>query len=89
MTMQIAVIGAGLMGHGIALTLARAGHRVVVTDPVAEARAALPGRVAESLRLMGVAGAEVLPRISVVATVPEAVATASRSSPTTAAAATR
>lgn len=52
---RISVIGAGLMGHGIALTFARAGHPVVVTDPVAEARAALPDRIADSLRLMGTA----------------------------------
>ena len=74
--MRIAVIGAGLMGHGIALTLARALHEVVVTDPVAEARAALPGRVADSLALMGVASAVVLSRISVVDAVAEAVAAA-------------
>ena len=35
---QIAVIGAGLMGHGIALTLARAGQYVALTDPFPEAR---------------------------------------------------
>ena len=66
---QIAVIGAGLMGHGIALTFARAGHAVRVTDPVAEARAALMARVTDSLRLMGVAKediAQILPRITVV-----------------------
>ena len=45
---RMAIIGAGLMGHGIALTLARAGHSVAVSDPIAEARAALPGRVADS-----------------------------------------
>ncbi len=50
---QIAVIGAGLMGHGIALVMARAGQYVAITDPVPEARAALPGRVSDSLRLMG------------------------------------
>ncbi|KJS18041.1 MAG: 3-hydroxyacyl-CoA dehydrogenase [Hoeflea sp. BRH_c9] len=50
---HIAIIGAGLMGHGIALTLARAGHQVVVTDPVPEARSALPARVSQSLELMG------------------------------------
>jgi 3-hydroxybutyryl-CoA dehydrogenase len=63
-----AVIGAGLMGHGIALTLARAGHSVAATDPMPEARAALPERVTESLRLMGVADVEtakVLKRIEV------------------------
>ncbi|MEO1681545.1 MAG: 3-hydroxyacyl-CoA dehydrogenase NAD-binding domain-containing protein [Pseudomonadota bacterium] len=56
---RISVIGAGLMGHGIALTFARAGHPVVVTDPVAEARAALPDRIADSLRLMGTAQDEI------------------------------
>lgn len=77
--MQIAVIGAGLMGHGIALTLARAGHRVAVTDPVAGARAALPGRVADSLALMGVADAEtslILTRIEAVDSVAGAVGNA-------------
>jgi 3-hydroxybutyryl-CoA dehydrogenase len=80
--LQIAVIGAGLMGHGIALTLARAGQYVAVTDPVPEARAALParvadeGRVADSLRLMGVTEAEaarVLKRIEIVEGIPAAV----------------
>jgi len=50
---HISVIGAGLMGHGIALTLARAGHTVVVTDPMAEARDALEDRIAASMTLMG------------------------------------
>jgi len=77
---HIAVIGAGLMGHGIALTMARAGHEVRVTDPVVEARAALPARVSDSLRLMGVVGAEVaavLKRISVVHRIEAAVTGAS------------
>jgi len=77
---HIAVIGAGLMGHGIALTMARAGHEVRVTDPVVEARAALPARVSDSLRLMGVVGAEiaaVLKRISVVHSIEAAVTGAS------------
>lgn len=50
---QIAVIGAGLMGHGIALVLARAGHSVAITDPMPQARSAVSARVIESLRLMG------------------------------------
>ncbi len=54
MGLQTAVIGAGLMGHGIALTLARAGHSVAVTDPVAEARDAVMARMADSMRLMGI-----------------------------------
>lgn len=75
--MRVAVIGAGLMGHGIALTFARAGHEVAVTDPVPEARAALPARVRESLALLGAEEAEaeaVLARVAVAPTIPEAVA---------------
>ena len=51
---DIAVIGAGLMGHGIALTFARAGYHVRITDPMAKALASVEDRVADSLRLMGV-----------------------------------
>jgi 3-hydroxybutyryl-CoA dehydrogenase len=50
----ISVIGGGLMGHGIALTLARAGHQVRVTDPSDKARLSLKTRVTESLRLLEV-----------------------------------
>ena len=50
---QIAVIGAGLMGHGIALTFARAGRRVTITDPSSEMMQSAPERIAESLRLLG------------------------------------
>ncbi len=46
---QTAVIGAGLMGHGIALTLARAGQYVRITDPVENARASVAKRIADSL----------------------------------------
>lgn len=50
---QIAVIGAGLMGHGIALTLARAGHDVRITDPSEEMLSSVPDRIAESLKVLG------------------------------------
>ncbi len=50
---QIAVIGAGLMGHGIALTLARAGQYVAITDPVLEARASAPERIRASMEALG------------------------------------
>lgn len=56
---QMAVIGAGLMGHGIALVLARAGQYVAITDPVAGARASLPGRIRQSMALMGHDEAEI------------------------------
>jgi 3-hydroxybutyryl-CoA dehydrogenase len=50
---QMAVIGAGLMGHGIALTLARAGQYVAITDPFPEARASVAGRIRASMGLLG------------------------------------
>ncbi|WP_372571227.1 3-hydroxyacyl-CoA dehydrogenase family protein [Ruegeria jejuensis] len=50
---QIAVIGAGLMGHGIALNLAKAGLTVAITDPVQDARDTLPDRIRASMEAMG------------------------------------
>ena len=50
---QIAVIGAGLMGHGIALTFARAGQNVRITDPFEDARATVIQRIADSLKVLG------------------------------------
>lgn len=76
----IGVIGAGLMGHGIALVMARAGLRVAITDPMPEARAALPARVRESMTLMGHDTAEIaaaLSRIAVHDTLASTVAQAS------------
>lgn len=46
---NITVIGAGLMGHGIALVFARQGHQVTVQDPDEKALASLHTRVRESL----------------------------------------
>lgn len=74
---DIAVIGGGLMGHGIALTFARGGHAVRVTDPVPEALASVPERVSESLALLGAEAGEIadcLARIDLAESVPEAVA---------------
>lgn len=54
----IAVVGAGLMGHGIALTFARAGHDVRVFDPIPESLETLKGRVSASLTALGADAAE-------------------------------
>ncbi|MBA4207178.1 MAG: 3-hydroxyacyl-CoA dehydrogenase [Polymorphum sp.] len=73
---QTAVLGAGLMGHGIALTLARAGHRVALTDPSAEALASAHQRIAASLILMGEGEAriaQILKQVGLTGTVAEAV----------------
>ncbi|MEM8653357.1 MAG: 3-hydroxyacyl-CoA dehydrogenase NAD-binding domain-containing protein [Pseudomonadota bacterium] len=56
---KIAVIGGGLMGHGIALTFARAGHHVSVSDPMPEMLASLPQRVSDSLTLLGATEPEI------------------------------
>lgn len=74
--LQIAVIGAGLMGHGIALTLARAGRYVAITDPMPQARASVAERISDSLRLMGVNAegiARTLAKIEIFDTIPGAV----------------
>jgi 3-hydroxybutyryl-CoA dehydrogenase len=73
---RIAVIGGGLMGHGIALTFARAGHDVSVVEPVAEMRESLEDRVRESLTLLGAPVNEVaasLDRIATFQGIPDAV----------------
>jgi 3-hydroxybutyryl-CoA dehydrogenase len=77
---RIAVIGAGLMGHGIALTFAKSGHPVTVFDPIADALASLHARVEESLKLLGVDQqkiSECVQRIISTGSLAEAVRTAS------------
>jgi 3-hydroxybutyryl-CoA dehydrogenase len=53
MAERVAIIGAGLMGHGIAQVFAVAGARVVVHDPVADALDSVRARVAENLVALG------------------------------------
>jgi 3-hydroxybutyryl-CoA dehydrogenase len=50
---RIAVIGAGLMGHGIAQVFALAGHDVVITDSVAKNLETVKSRIAANLRDLG------------------------------------
>lgn len=50
---QIAVIGAGLMGHGIALTMARANQYVHIADPDEASRATVAQRMSDSLKTLG------------------------------------
>ncbi|MEY1554967.1 3-hydroxyacyl-CoA dehydrogenase family protein [Yoonia sp. R2331] len=73
---QTAVIGAGLMGHGIALTLARAGQYVRITDPVDAARETVAQRISDSLRSLGEADDQIpkiLKKIEICGTVSGAV----------------
>lgn len=78
-TKKIAVIGAGLMGHGIALTMARAGQQVAITDPVEAARRSVLDRIRDSMQAMGEAEATIaqtLSRISVLGSTEGAVSAA-------------
>ena len=50
---KIAVIGAGLMGHGIAQVFAVKGHEVAIHDPYPEVLARVPERVRANLRSLG------------------------------------
>jgi 3-hydroxybutyryl-CoA dehydrogenase len=50
---RIAVIGAGLMGHGIAQVFALAGHDVTITDSFAQNLATARSRIAANLRDLG------------------------------------
>ena len=48
--LNIGVIGAGLMGHGIAYLLAAAGHTVRIYDPSAQWRESLTAAAGERAR---------------------------------------
>lgn len=74
--LNITVIGAGLMGHGIAQVFARAGHEVTLTDPNNEVlKAALP-RVQANLVAAGVDAQAVLANMRINADLQQAVAQA-------------
>ena len=50
---KISVVGAGLMGHGIAQVFARAGHDVTITDSFAQTLDNAKSRIAANLRDLG------------------------------------
>ena len=50
---RIGIVGAGLMGHGIAQVFALAGHPVVVYDAVPAALASLRSRIEKNLVELG------------------------------------
>ena len=72
---RIAILGGGLMGHGIAQVFARAGHQVRITDPVREARERILQRIEASLDGLGL-GRDALSRIEVFETLDACVADA-------------
>jgi len=50
---KIAVLGAGLMGHGIAQVFALAGHEVTITDAAAASLDTVKARISANLRDLG------------------------------------
>src|SRR5262245_43013020 len=53
---EVAVVGAGLMGHALALVFALGGHSVRLTDNNAEALERAPGLMATALATLAEAG---------------------------------
>ena len=53
---EVAVIGAGLMGHALALVFALGGHSVRLTDNSAENLERAPGLMATALATLAEAG---------------------------------
>ncbi len=50
---KVAVIGAGLMGHGLALAFAEGGHDVRITDTFAETLGTVKTRISQTLASLG------------------------------------
>src|SRR5947208_6048082 len=50
---KIAILGAGLMGHGIAQVFALAGHDVTITDAVSASLDTVTARISANLRDLG------------------------------------
>ena len=50
---RIAILGGGLMGHGIAQVFACAGHRVMITDPSVEMRNRIVNRIGGNIDDLG------------------------------------
>lgn len=69
----VAVIGAGLMGHGIAQVFARAGHRVAITDPDQAVREASLEHIRRNLREEDIDPAPTLDNIRLAGSLDEAV----------------
>src|SRR5579863_106077 len=72
---KIAIIGGGLMGHGIAQVFACAGCKVRITDPIAEVRARILDKVAANLAELDLA-ADPLAHISIADSLEDCVADA-------------
>ena len=73
--MKVAVIGAGLMGHGLALVFAEGGHDVHITDTFAEFLFTVKSRITSTLKSLE-RDISAVDRIEAVGTLEDAVADA-------------
>ncbi len=73
--MKVAVIGAGLMGHGLALVFAEGGHDVRITDTFTETLRRVKSRIVETLKSLD-RDVSAVDQIETVQTLQEAVADA-------------
>ena len=71
--LSVAVVGAGLMGHGIAQVFAQAAHRVTLTDIDPAVLSTAAQRIARNLSESGVAPDPVLERLRLVENLDDAV----------------
>ena len=71
-TPQVAVVGAGVMGAGIAQVFLAAGLAVQVYDPSAQALQALPARITAGRTLLNLPNASALDRLTTVPRLPDA-----------------
>ncbi len=73
MTLRIAIVGAGLMGAGLATVFARGGHHVLITDPMPQTLATVRERIGRIVVSLG--DTEEIPgRVTPVAGLADAVA---------------
>ena len=72
---KVAVIGAGLMGHGLALAFAEGGHEVLITDAIPETLLTVKTRITETLQTLG-RDAKIVAHVATTPTLEAAVANA-------------
>ncbi|HVN93290.1 MAG TPA: 3-hydroxyacyl-CoA dehydrogenase family protein [Terracidiphilus sp.] len=73
MGFQVGIVGAGLMGHGIAQVFAMGGHPVRITDADERVLSEVPQRISASLIELGIEKASVLARIRLTPSLAETV----------------
>lgn len=71
--LKVTVIGAGLMGHGIAQVFAAAGHDATITDTNVDVLQAAPRHIAHNLEQMGIEAPSVLENIKLESSLADAV----------------